>query len=84
MKPASQRRVAGAESGPERIPPPPSDRVRDAFATSLGLGEANSPAENRLIAELMAPEAGVSPADYPTWGSLLVGPLLRGAEVEVR
>ncbi|HVK30533.1 MAG TPA: MCE family protein [Nocardioides sp.] len=84
VKPASQRRVAGAESEPERIPPPPSDRVRDAFATSLGLGEANSPAENRLIAELMAPEAGVSPADYPTWGSLLVGPLLRGAEVEVR
>lgn len=84
VKPASQRRAGGAGSEPERIGPPPSSRVREAFATSLGLGEANSPAENRLIAELMAPEAGVSPADYPAWGSLLVGPLLRGAEVEVR
>jgi phospholipid/cholesterol/gamma-HCH transport system substrate-binding protein len=54
------------------------------FAEAAGLGEANSPAENRLIAELMAAEAGVAPADYPTWSSLLVGPLLRGAEVEVR
>lgn len=83
VKPAAQR-AAGTDGGPQQIGPPPSDRLRQAFATSLGLGEANSPAENRLIAELMASEAGVSPADYPAWGSLLVGPLLRGAEVEVR
>ena len=56
----------------------------DKTADAQGLGEVNSPAENRLIAELMAPEAGVTPAAYPAWGSLLVGPLLRGAEVEVR
>lgn len=80
-QPASAR---ATEDGPERILPPPSERVRQAFATNLGLGEANSPAENQLIAELMAPSAGVSPADYPAWSSLLVGPLLRGAEVELR
>lgn len=74
----------GSGSEPDRILPPPSDRVRRAFADNLGLGEANSPAENQLIAELMAPSAGVSPASYPDWGSLLVGPLLRGAEVELR
>lgn len=77
-------RTGGADDGPERILPPPSERVQQTFADSAGLGEANSPAENQLIAEMMAPEAGVGPADYPAWGSLLVGPLLRGAEVEVR
>ncbi|MBM0124125.1 MCE family protein [Pimelobacter simplex] len=81
VKPVASR---GTEGGPERILPPPSDRVQRVLADAAGLGEANSPAENQLIAELMAPAAGVSPADYPTWSSLLVGPLLRGAEVEVR
>lgn len=78
VKPASSRR------DPERVSPPPSDRIRNTFAAGAGLGEANSPAENQLIAELMAPTVGVGPRAYPTWGSLLVGPLLRGAEVEVR
>lgn len=81
VKPVASR---GTDGAPAQILPPPSDRVQKVFAEAAGLGEANSPAENRLIAELMAPEAGVSPADYPTWSSLLVGPLLRGAEVEVR
>ena len=88
VKPVGARAAAGdgeaAADGPERILPPPSARVQRVFAEGAGLGEANSPAENQLIAELMAPDAGVSPADYPTWSSLLVGPLLRGAEVEVR
>jgi phospholipid/cholesterol/gamma-HCH transport system substrate-binding protein len=81
VKPVSSRSTDGA---PAQILPPPSDRVQRVFAEAAGVGETNSPAENRLIAELMAPEAGVSPDDYPRWSSLLVGPLLRGAEVEVR
>ena len=86
VKPVSARDAGAAEAGdgPALIPPPPSDRMRRIFAEAAGLGEANSPAENQLIAELMAPEAGLRPSDYPTWGSLLVGPLLRGADVEVR
>lgn len=40
-----------------------------------------SPAEQHLIALLMAPELGVMPADVPSWAELLVGPLLRGTEV---
>lgn len=84
-KPASNDRAAAADDGePEQLPPPPSDRVGRTFAASGGLGEANSPAENQLIAELMAPTVGVSPGEYPDWASLLVGPLLRGAEVELR
>jgi phospholipid/cholesterol/gamma-HCH transport system substrate-binding protein len=69
---------------PERMLPPPSERIRQVLSMNLGLGEANSPAENQLIAELMAPSAGLRPDDYPDWSSLLVGPLLRGAEVELR
>lgn len=79
-QPAATR--SGSE--PPRIAPPPSERTQRIFDRSLGLGEANSPAENRLIAELMAPEAGVPVGDYPQWGSLLLGPVLRGAQVELR
>lgn len=75
---------AKGESEPAAMPPPPSDRVISTFANSGGTGEANSPAENQLIAELMAPTVGVAPADFPTWGSLLIGPILRGAEVQLR
>lgn len=52
--------------------------------TEAGLGEANSPAENELIAELVAPTVGLTPSAYPDWGSLLLGPVLRGTEVTLR
>lgn len=55
----------------------------DDTATT-GVGSVNSPAENRLIAELMAPQAGMTPSQYPAWGSLLLGPALRGAQVVVK
>jgi phospholipid/cholesterol/gamma-HCH transport system substrate-binding protein len=42
---------------------------------------AFSPAEQRLIALLVAPSLGVMPQDVPNWSGLLVGPLYRGAEV---
>jgi len=83
VKPAG-RITDQSDGAPEQILPPPSAQVREVFANNLGLGEANSPAENQLIAELVAPTVGLRPADYPAWGSLVVGPLLRGAEVELR
>ncbi len=49
-----------------------------------GLGDANSPGENQLIAELVAPTQGMAPAEYPDWGSLLVGPTLRNTKVVLR
>lgn len=45
---------------------------------------ANSPQENELIDELLAPGAHTSPADLPDWSSLLTGPVFRGAEVTVK
>lgn len=70
---------------PRAIPPPPSgDQVSGPFADANGLGEANSPAENQLIAELVAPTQEMAPSQYPEWSSLLLGPVLRGTEVTLR
>jgi phospholipid/cholesterol/gamma-HCH transport system substrate-binding protein len=55
-----------------------------SFDSAAGMGSANSPAENELIAELVAPSVGTSPAAFPHWGSLLLGPALRGTEVTVK
>jgi phospholipid/cholesterol/gamma-HCH transport system substrate-binding protein len=77
---------SASDSAVPTIPAPPSDaleqQVTDTAAT--GMGQVNSPAENEMIAELVAPTVGLSPSQYPDWGSLLVGPLLRGAEVTLK
>lgn len=44
----------------------------------------NTPDEQRLIDLLVSPAMGTTPDQVPNWGSLLVGPLYRGAEVELR
>jgi hypothetical protein len=43
---------------------------------------ANSPVERQLMDVLLAPAMGDEPA--PSWGGLLIGPLYRGAEVELK
>ncbi|GAA3988168.1 MCE family protein [Allokutzneria multivorans] len=47
------------------------------------LGVPNSPQERDVVAALVAPSLGVAPADVPNWGSVLLGPMLRGTEVSV-
>lgn len=41
----------------------------------------NSPAEQQFVSALLAPATGEQPNQVPQWGTLLVGPLLRGGEV---
>ncbi|MDV6014132.1 MCE family protein [Haloechinothrix sp. LS1_15] len=78
-------------------PPPPSnadgsgvsyedfgDDGRRGSAAAGGVSVANSPMEQQLISVLAAPAVGDGPEAVPGWASLLVGPLYRGAEVEVR
>jgi virulence factor Mce-like protein len=48
-----------------------------------GLGIANSPAEQDLLAGLLGPELGTGKDTVPGWSSLLVGPLFRGAVVKL-
>ncbi len=55
--------------------------VRASAAAGQDLGPANSPQENDLVNELLAPAAGRPPAELPDWSSLLVGPAYRGTEV---
>lgn len=70
---------------PARIAPPPTSDLRKRIAVlASGLGPANSPAENQLIAELIAPTQQMAPAEYPEWASLLLGPTLRNAKVILR
>ena len=82
--PPGSRTSSAAADRPPAIPAPPSNFVRSQLAASGGLGEANSPAENELLAELLAPTQAMAPADYPKWSSLLVGPTLRNTKVTLR
>ena len=54
--------------------------VTAAAVTSI----ANSAPERELVAGLVADVTGTDRASVPNWASLLVGPLLRGVEVQVR
>lgn len=65
---------APAGTSPQAAPAAPA-------STGAALGVMNSPAERDFISALLAPTMGVPPREVPGWGSLLVGPLLRGAEV---
>ena len=73
-----------ASGEPAQIGPPPGTETQSYLRAMTGLGEANSPAENRLIAELIAPTQEMSPSDYPRWGSLLLGPTLRNTKVVLK
>ncbi|MBQ1089691.1 MCE family protein [Streptomyces sp. B93] len=78
-----------ATGGPRCYPVPYLDvparpAVRTPADTGAELGPANSPQENDLVNELLAPATGRQPAELPDWSSLLAGPALRGAEVTLR
>ena len=76
--------TAGAASDePETIAPPRSN-LPERIGAGDGLGQANSPAENQLVAEIVAPSQGIAPDDYPSWSSLLLGPSLRGTQVVLK
>ncbi|TYL55374.1 MCE family protein [Nocardioides sp. BGMRC 2183] len=80
--PDSPAGPANPEARPGAIPAPPIDFVDRSVRN--GLGPANSVEENQLIAEILAPTVGLAPAEFPDWSSLLLGPVLRGTEVELR
>ncbi|MEV6399475.1 MCE family protein [Streptomyces sp. NPDC051907] len=55
-----------------------------AAAADESLGLPNSPEENQLVNELLAPELRTSPQELPDWSTVLTGPVFRGAEVRLR
>ncbi|MFF4170608.1 MCE family protein [Streptomyces sp. NPDC001744] len=79
----------GSGGGPRCYPVPylgvpAAPAARASAAAAQDLGPANSPQENDLVNELLAPAAKKSPGDLPDWSSLLAGPAFRGAEVTLR
>jgi len=69
---------------PPQIGPPRGAQAESYLRALAGLGDANSPGENQLIAELVAPTQGMAPSEYPRWNSLLLGPTLRDTKVELK
>ncbi len=71
--------------------PPPAARstatgLNDSAAGGGGApagNPANTAGEHALVAQLAGPRVGLAPSEVPAWGSLLVAPLYRGAEVTV-
>ncbi|MFE7602290.1 MCE family protein [Streptomyces sp. NPDC057494] len=79
----------GSGGGPHCYPVPylgvpAAPAARATAAADQQLGPANSPQENDLVNELLAPAAKKAPGDLPDWSSLLAGPAFRGAEVTLR
>jgi len=77
------------DDGSSKPPPPKNENTKD-FPNTLPQSAdtapqvANSPAEQQLIAVLVAPGMGMQPSQVPMWSSLLLGPLFRGTEVTVQ
>lgn len=64
---------------------PPTAAAADSLqAPAGGLGLPNSPQENELVNELLAPGLNVPPDQLPSWSSVLLGPLYRGTTVSIR
>ena len=72
-------------------PPPPSRPATGGLnppaataPSSTSSQWVNSPAERDIVAGVLAPAVGRPASEIPGWGSLLVGPIVRGAEVSYR
>jgi phospholipid/cholesterol/gamma-HCH transport system substrate-binding protein len=82
--PATARPASAKTSAAGGVPAATSSTT--ALNTSLpgGLSLANSPQENELVNEISAPALRVPPGSLPGWSSMLVGPLYRGRQVQLR
>ncbi|EHR59395.1 MCE family protein [Saccharomonospora cyanea] len=72
------------------VPPPAARSTATGLNDSAAGGgaapagnPANTAGEHALVAQLAGPRVGLGPSEVPAWGSLLVAPLYRGAEVTV-
>ncbi|WP_371502338.1 MCE family protein [Kitasatospora sp. NBC_00374] len=70
-------------TGRGTAPGPSSPADGFPMPAAQGLGLPNSPQENALVNELLAPGRSTA-TPLPDWSSLLAGPLLRGAEVTLK
>ena len=83
---ATSASTSAAVTGPAAATTPATASSATTASTPLpgGLSLANSPQENELINEISAPALGLRPRSLPGWSSMLVGPLYRGRQVQLR
>jgi virulence factor Mce-like protein len=64
----------------------PQSGTEQQASTSAAVSSVlpNSAAEQGFLADLVSPELGIKPQNFPGWGSELLGPLFRGTEVNVK
>ncbi|QGV77630.1 MCE family protein [Streptomyces ficellus] len=84
--PGKDRPVYDATGGPHCYAVPYTGRPAPAAAQAgdRGLGLPNSPQENQLVNELIAPGLKADPQSLPDWSTVLTGPVFRGAEVTLK
>lgn len=75
---------AAAKSSGGGLVPDSRQATSTSAAASGDSGLPNSAAEQGFLAELVSPELGIRPQQFPGWGSELLGPLFRGTEVNVK
>jgi phospholipid/cholesterol/gamma-HCH transport system substrate-binding protein len=81
---SSHPQAAKSSNGGGLVPTSGSQSTSPSSATTDGLGLPNSAAEEGFMAELVGPSLGISPQDFPGWGTALIGPLYRGTEVTIK
>ncbi|MEV5825986.1 MCE family protein [Spirillospora sp. NPDC052242] len=74
----------GTGGGAETVAAAPPDAATPVAVAPGALGLPNSPQENRMVNELVAPSVQEVPEALPGWSSVLVGPLYRGTEVTLK
>jgi phospholipid/cholesterol/gamma-HCH transport system substrate-binding protein len=82
-KPPTSSRVAGDGV----LPPSLIGQVIGGTGTSaagMDFGLPNTPAEEKFVAAMMGAQLGMAPDDVPTWTTVLVAPVFRGAEVTAK
>ncbi|MDI2029078.1 MCE family protein [Saccharopolyspora sp. TS4A08] len=77
VPPAPSRAVTGGLN-------PPATTTQQSTPAGTATQWVNSPAERDMVATVLAPALGRPSSEVPDWGGLLVGPVLRGAEVSYR
>ncbi|MFC8916544.1 MCE family protein [Streptomyces sp. NPDC057116] len=83
--PGKDRPVYEATGGPHCYAVPYTGKpLANPRAAAQRLGLPNSPQENQLVNELIAPGLRAAPQSLPDWSTVLTGPLFRGAEVTLQ
>ncbi|MER7108230.1 MCE family protein [Streptomyces sp. NPDC000229] len=82
--PGKDRPVYEATGGPHCYAVPYTGKPAPTGHDQGGLGLPNSPQENRLVNELIAPGLNAAPQSLPDWSTVLTGPVFRGAEVTLK